>query len=143
MKVKFKKIHPDALIPSYAKPGDFGLDLTAVSIINKNAHQVMYDTGIAVEIPDGYGGFVFPRSSVSNRGLDLSNSTGVIDSQYRGSIRLVFNFTPSHPYSEGEYKVGERIGQLIILPYPIIEPVESDTLSETERGAGGFGSTGK
>lgn len=143
MQVKFKKMHPDAVIPSYAKPGDFGLDLTAVSIVNKSTHQIMYDTGIAVEIPEGYGGFVFPRSSISKRGLDLSNSTGVIDSQYRGSIRLIFNFTDSYPYSEGEYTVGERIGQLIILPYPIIEPVESDSLSETERGEGGFGSTGK
>lgn len=143
MKVKFKKVSPDAVIPSYAKPGDVGLDLTAISIIDNNHLTVTYDTGIAVEIPEGYAGFIFPRSSIRDYSLSLTNSVGAIDSNYRGSIRATFARGKDSQDQRPIYVPGERIGQLVIMPYPIIEPVEADKLSDTVRGEGGFGSTGK
>lgn len=151
MKIKFKKLHPDAIIPSYSKAGDAGLDLTALSI-EISAGLVEYGTGLAVEIPVGYVGLIFPRSSIYKTGQRLSNSVGVIDSGYRGEIRFKFYTDTFWSNSEKcymvdsegeEYQIGDRIGQLIILPYPQIEPEEVDELSETSRGEGGFGSTGR
>ena len=139
IKVRFKKLHTDAIIPSYAKPGDAGMDLTATSIIDE-AFQVTYGTGIAVEIPGGYVGLIFPRSSIRKYQLQLSNSVGVIDSGYRGEIQFTFNKTGGVPSKK--YEVGDRIGQLIIMPFPTIIPIESNDLSDSERGTGGFGSTG-
>jgi dUTP pyrophosphatase len=138
MNVKIKKLHKDAVIPFYAKPGDAGMDLTAVTEEwDENETTVTYDTGLAIEIPEGYVGLVFPRSSVSKTSLVLANSVGVIDSGYRGSIMLKFKYL-----EEGfVYDVGDRIGQLVIIPYPQISFEEVDELSETERGEGGFGST--
>lgn len=141
MKVGIKKLHPDAVIPKYAKTGDAGLDLTAVEIINSDGFQVTYKTGLAFEIPLGFVGLLFPRSSVRNYQLDLSNAVGVIDSGYRGEIQFTFNKLAGIPSKK--YEVGDRIGQLIIMPYPEIELVELDTLSSSERGEGGFGSSGK
>lgn len=140
MKVKIKKLHQDAVIPVYAKPGDAGLDLTAISESwNEDNSMVTYDTGLAVEIPEGHVGLLFPRSSVSKTTLNLANSVGVIDSGYRGSIMLKFRYL-----EEGDvYDVGDRVGQLLILPYPAIEFEEVEELSSTERGEGGFGSTGR
>lgn len=140
MKVKIKKIDANAVIPKYAKPGDAGLDLTATSEEwNDDNTMVTYGTGLAVEIPEGYVGLVFPRSSVSKTTLNLTNSVGVIDSGYRGEIMFKFRYL-----EEGMiYDVGDRIGQLIIMPYPQIEFEEVEDLSSTERGEGGFGSTGK
>ena len=140
MIVKIKKLHPDTVIPVYAKPGDAGLDLVATEKLTETAKQVSYGTGLAVEIPEGYVGLVFPRSSVRKYELVLSNSVGVIDSGYRGEIQLTFNKALSYAI---KYEKGDKIGQLIILPYPTINLVEVDELSETERGEGGFGSTGK
>ena len=140
VKVRFKKLHPEAIIPSYAKPGDAGMDMTAISIMDDEGFQVTYGTGIAVEIPEGYVGFIFPRSSIRKYQIELTNSVGVIDSGYRGEIQLTFNKTAGVPSKR--YAVGDRIGQLIIMPYPTVIPIESDTLSDTERGQGGFGSTG-
>lgn len=138
MNVKIKKLHKDAVIPSYAKPGDAGMDLTAVTEFwNRDYSTVTYDTGLAVEIPEGYVGLVFPRSSVSKTTLILANSVGVIDSGYRGSIMLKFKY----PEEGLVYEVGDRIGQLVIIPYPQITFEEVEELSETERGTGGFGST--
>ena len=139
IKVRFKKLHTAAIIPSYAKPGDAGMDLTATSIIDE-AFQVTYGTGIAVEIPEGYVGLIFPRSSIRKYQLQLSNSVGVIDSGYRGEIQFTFNKTGGVPSKK--YEVGDRIGQLIIMPFPTIIPIESNDLSDSERGTGGFGSTG-
>lgn len=141
MQVKFKKLHTDAIVPSYAKPGDAGMDMTAISIMDDEGFQVTYGTGIAVEIPEGYVGLIFPRSSIRKYQIELSNSVGVIDSGYRGEIQFTFNKTAGVPSKK--YAVGDRIGQLIIIPYPTIIPIESDSLSDTERGEGGFGSTGK
>lgn len=141
MKVKIKKLHPDAVIPKYAKPGDAGMDLTAVSVEDEYYNgNVVYNTGLAFEIPEGYVGLLFPRSSNSKKGLLLSNSVGVIDSGYRGEVSFKFKVLNS---SMGIYKVGERIGQILIVPYPQIEFEEVEELSETERGTGGYGSTGK
>jgi len=140
VKVRFKKLHPEAIIPSYAKPGDAGMDMTAISIMDDEGFQVTYGTGIAVEIPEGYVGFIFPRSSIRKYQIELTNSVGVIDSGYRGEIQFTFNKTAGVPSKR--YAVGDRIGQLIIMPYPTVIPIESDTLSDTERGQGGFGSTG-
>lgn len=136
-KVKFKKLHSDAVAPSYAKDGDAGLDLTATHMTFEE-NFIEYGTGIAVEIPHGYVGLVFPRSSVSKKeNFYLKNSVGVIDSGYRGEIKLRFNVSDDH------YTVGDKVGQLIILPYPTIQLEEVETLSSTERGDGGFGSSGK
>tara|TARA_A100001515_G_scaffold140081_1_gene135370 strand:- start:2111 stop:2527 length:417 start_codon:yes stop_codon:yes gene_type:complete len=136
MKVKIKKLSPDAKVPRYAKSGDACMDLYAVShTIDKYGNQV-YDTQIAMEIPEGYVGLVFPRSSVSKTGLTLRNSVGVIDSGYRGPIMLKFSG------EAGSYLAGDRVGQIMILPYPQIEYVEVNQLSDSERGSGGFGSTG-
>jgi dUTP pyrophosphatase len=142
MKVKIKKLVSEAVIPKYAKPGDAGLDLTATSLqLNPGIEQVTYGTGLAVEIPEGYVGLIFPRSSISKMSLDLSNSVGVIDSSYRGEIMFKFNLRLETNDSY-VYKVGDRIGQLIIIPYPSIELEEADELSDTDRGTGGFGSSG-
>lgn len=138
MQVKIKKLHPDAVIPKYAKDGDAGLDLTAVdSTYYSNENIVVYNTGLSIEIPKGYVGLVFPRSSIANYGVRLTNCVGVIDSGYRGEILAKFDYNGLMP----EYYAGDRIAQLIIMPYPEIEFVEVDELSETERGIGGYGST--
>lgn len=140
MKLKFKKLHPDAVIPSYAKHGDAGMDLTAVSReFDRDNRIIEYDTGIAVEIPVGYVGLVFQRSSVFKVNLILSNSVGVVDSFYRGPIKFKFRFDSNS--TKSIYNVGDRIGQLIIMPYPQIEPVEVDELDMTNDRGGGFGST--
>lgn len=139
MKVKIKRLHKDAVIPSYAKPGDAGLDLVATNIISFDKEQVVYGTGIAVEIPEGYVGLVFPRSSIRKYEQYLSNSVGVIDSGYRGEIQATFN---SRFYADVKYQVGDKIAQLIIMPYPHIDFEEVNELSETERADGGHGSTG-
>ena len=141
MKIKVKKINENAVIPKYSKPGDAGLDLTAVSIVSDTSSQVIYDTGLAIEIPEEHVGLIFPRSSICNYELELSNSVGVVDSGYRGTIRFVFNKT--NGIDSLKYKVGDRIGQLLILPYPEIELVEVNELNDSERGHTGFGSTGK
>ena len=140
MKVKIKKLHPDAVIPSYAKHGDAGMDLTAISEKwNEDNSMVTYDTGLAVEIPSGHVGLIFPRSSVSKTTLSLANCVGVIDSGYRGNIMVKYRYL-----EEGNvYDVGDRVAQMIILPYPQVEFEEVEELSNSERNDGGFGSTGK
>jgi|LauGreDrversion4_2_1035121.scaffolds.fasta_scaffold18029_4 dUTP pyrophosphatase len=138
--IKIKKLNPNAVIPSYSKSGDAGMDLTAVSIDYDGDTNVVYGTGLSMEIPNGYVGLVFPRSSNSKKDLYLTNHVGVIDSGYRGEIMLKFRKTKE--VIPRYYEVGDRVGQIIILPYPTIKFVESEELSSTERGEGGFGSTG-
>lgn len=152
MNVKVKKLNDKAIIPAYSKPGDAGLDLTATSK-SYEGDNVVYGTGLAIEIPEGYVGLLFPRSSLSNYDLSLTNSVGVIDSGYRGELIFKFKETLKQPYQtdNGEYtqadgrayKVGERIGQLLIIPYPKVELVEVKELSSSERGSGSYGSSGK
>jgi dUTP pyrophosphatase len=142
MEVKIKKLHPDAFIPVYSKPGDAGLDLTATSIDDDSYGNIIYGTGLAIEIPEGHVGLLYPRSSNSKTDLYLTNHVGVIDSGYRGEIMI--KFRPINGIEDAYiYAVGDRIGQLIIMPYPSIKFVETDELSDTDRGDGGFGSTGK
>lgn len=141
MKVRFKKLSDNAVIPSYAKPGDAGMDLTATSVEWDNDKCCfVYGTGLAVEIPAGHVGLIFPRSSICKYPLMLSNHVGVIDSGYRGEIRFFFRLTSMSP---SKYEVGDRIGQMIILPFPMIDIEESSELSSSERGTGGFGSSGQ
>jgi len=138
---KIKKLHPNAVIPSYSKEGDAGMDITATEIIGNTTSQVTYGTGIAVEIPKGYVGLVFPRSSIRKMELELSNSVGVIDSGYRGEIQATFNKT--NGLDSIKYDVGDRIVQIMVIPYPNVVFTEVEELSDSERGNGGFGSTGK
>ena len=141
MQVRVKRLHEEATIPAYSKPGDAGLDLTAVRILSNDSNQVTYGTGLALEIPVDYVGLIFPRSSIRKYELALTNSVGVIDSGYRGEIQFTFHKT-SHS-SSTIYDIGDRIGQLVIIPYPQVQLVEETNLSETERGENGFGSSGQ
>ena len=141
MKVNFKKIDRHAVIPRQTA-GNAGMDMTAIKS-ELNDYYVEYDTGIAAEIPEGYVGLLFPRSSISKTSLVLANSVGVVDSSYRGTIKFRFKNIAKHHKTAHIYTIGDRIGQLVIIPYPSIESVEVKELSETDRGEGGFGSTGK
>lgn len=136
MKIKIKKLHPDAVIPKYLRHGDAGMDVYAVSVEIKDKY-VEYKTGLSFEIPENYVMLIFPRSSITDKDLIMKNCVGVLDSGFRGELKLRFK-------KEGEdiYKAGERIGQLLIFPYPNIELEEVNELSETSRGKGSFGSTG-
>lgn len=145
MKVKVKKIFDEAQIPKYAHSTDAGMDLYAISRTCDDDNNLVYGTGLAFEIPEGYVGLLFPRSSNAKKDLLMSNSVGVIDSGYRGEVKIKYKMLPTincHRTFQ-HYELGERIGQLIILPYPKIEFEEVDELSETDRGEGGYGSTGK
>ena len=162
LKVKIKKLNENAVIPTYAKYGDAGMDLVATSEYYDDDGNIVYGTGLAFEIPKGYVGLLFPRSSNAKKQIILSNSVGVIDSCYRGEVMLKFKSSASS-FSlktliklifnqdakmtlinklSASYCIGERIGQIIILPYPKIEFEEAEELSETERNTGGYGSTG-
>jgi dUTP pyrophosphatase len=149
MKVKIKKTHKDAVIPEYSRQGDAGLDLTAISRdwkYSDGGGYYEYGTGLSIEIPEGFVGLIFPRSSQSNVNQLLTNHVGVIDSNYRGEIKFRFKSVYQTVTELNEdfniYKTGDRIGQLIIIPYPPIEFEEVDELSETIRGDQGFGSSG-
>jgi len=145
MIVKFKKLHEKASIPKQGSAGAAGFDLTAVSIKEVEIDGIIsyfeYDTGISLDIPPGFVGYLFPRSSISNKGLSLANSVGVIDSDYKGSIKL--RMYSSAVSNEEQYVIGERVGQLIIMPIPDVTFQEVNELSTSKRGKGGFGSTGK
>lgn len=138
IELKIKKLHPDAVIPSYAKLGDAGIDLTATEKSYDEHGNAVYKIGLAFEIPLGYVGLLFPRSSNSKQDLILSNSVGVIDSGYRGEVMLKFKRVGTQEYLEGE-----RVAQLVIMKLPFVEIIEVDELSSSERGDGAFGSTGK
>ncbi|MCM1166410.1 MAG: hypothetical protein NC401_10440 [Ruminococcus sp.] len=203
MKIKFSKLLNEAIVPTKAHATDAGFDLTATSRTFDEHGALVYGTGIAVEIPEGYVGLVFPRSSVARYDIALSNCVGVIDAGYRGEIMAkfkpalvyvdnaltptkgigthandhigtvqtdpetqsvtfsgadgVFGDYPDEPRMLKQiteeisqctlnpriYEIGERIAQLIIIPIPDVEFIEVDTLSESERGVGGYGSTGR
>lgn len=147
MDVKIKKLNEDAVIPTYAHDTDAGLDLVVTSYEYKDdIHCHVYGTGLAVEIPEGYVGLLFPRSSNRKTESYLTNHVGVVDSGYRGEIMLSFK---TRDYKEGEiqqlhkpYEVGDKVAQLIIMPYPKIKFVEVDKLSDSDRGENGHGSSG-
>lgn len=151
--VLIKRLYKDSKIPSYSKPGDAGMDIYAHSVKsaeNNRDPYIEYGTGIAVKIPDGYVGLLFPRSSISKTPYILANSVGVVDSGYTGEIKLRFK-VDSTVMSHSEvgnvnveyYDIGDKIGQLMVIPFPQVELQEVDELPTTERGEGGFGSTGK
>ncbi len=140
MKINVKKLNDQAVIPKYAKSGDAGLDLIATSKTETELF-VEYGTSLAFEIPEGYVGYIFPRSSISKYHLDLANSVGVVDSGYRGEVMVRFKKTLDRPHAN-LYNVGDKVCQLIVMPYPKVELVEVSDLSNTERGSGGFGSSG-
>lgn len=186
LKIRFKKLSPNAVMPTKAHSTDAGFDLTATSCVFDKDGNATYGTSLAVEIPSGFVGLIFPRSSIAKKDLALSNSVGVIDSSYRGEIKFKFKPTLLYidrgsvgkdendyegtdqtdirtqevsfhgrngkypdvgkgclPFPPRVYQVGQRIGQLIIMPYPEVEFEEADELSESDRGDGGFGSTGE
>lgn len=143
MKVNIKKLHENTVLPAYAKPGDMGMDVVAIDYEFDAKYQChVYHTGLAFEIPKGYGMFIFPRSSNRKTDAYLCNSVGVLDSGYRGELMLCFKNRDPQDITP-PYNIGDRVGQIIIMPYPQIEFVEAAELSLTERGEGGFGSTGK
>lgn len=160
MKIKVKLLNENAVLPKYAHSGtDMGADITCTSVeYQEEKDRFVYHTGLAFEIPKGFGMLIFPRSSNTKTESYLPNSVGILDSGYRGELMFIYKLRDSlrsiiSGISEehrnefiinnyAPYQVGDRIGQVVILPYPIIEYVESNELSETERGAGGFGSTG-
>lgn len=139
--LKVKKIAENAIIPKYAKAGDAAMDLTATSKEWDELNEVVvFGFGIAMEIPPGHVGLIFPRSSNYKVPLTLSNCVGVIDSGYRGEIKAMFRPT-GRPRKN--YEVGDRICQIIIMPIPQVEVVEVEQLSTSERGESGFGSSGQ
>lgn len=138
MKVKIKKLVKNAVIPSYSKEGDAGLDLTITSFQVLDQEHIKYNFGLSLEIPEGHVGYIFPRSSCYKKRQLLSNCVGVIDSGYRGEVSAVFIGVP-----ESRYDVGDRCAQIIIMPYPKVEFVEVNNLTDTDRGKSGYGSTGE
>lgn len=186
MKVKIKRLHEDAVMPKKAHATDAAFDLVATSRVFDDEGNVTYGTGLAFEIPEGYAGLVFPRSSICRKDLSLSNAVGVIDAGYRGEVTAKFRPTlvvanrdtvgkdkdDYHgreetdwekqlvtfngrmetypdvgkgylPFPPRMYEAGDRIAQMIIMPFPQVEFEEAESLSETERGEGGYGSTGR
>ena len=144
MKVRIQKLDENAILPTYGTEFSAGADLYALidGSIEIAPHQtVLLHTGIAVEIPEGYVGLVFARSGLAiKHGIGLLNSVGVIDSDYRGEICVGVINQLKEAYT---INPDERIAQLVIMPVSLITPVEADELDETQRGEGGFGSTGK
>ena len=154
MKIKIKKLSESAVIPTKAHTSDAGFDLTATSCHIDNHGAMVYGTGIAMEIPEGYVGLVFPRSSIAKKDMVLSNCVGVIDSGYRGEIMAKFKPTNFFNYYEcgreidcpidgSIYGIGDRIAQIIIMPIPAVEFEVVTALADSDRGDGGYGSTGK
>lgn len=149
MKVKIKKLSDDAVIPNYAHSTDAGLDLTAVNYEYLEKYDChVYGTDLAVEIPEGYVGLIFPRSSNRKKEAYMCNHVGIIDSGYRGEVMISFKNRTMNlnegviPELTKPYEIGDKVAQLIIMPYPKIEFVEVDELSDSDRGENGHGSTG-
>ena len=141
IEISVARVRENAQVPARAYAGDAGLDLAACEPVELGpGERAVVPTGLAVAIPHGYAGFVQPRSGLAAKhGIAVVNSPGLIDSGYRGEIRVVLLNTDSHRTWAAE--AGERIAQLVILPVPEVEVVEVDDLSESERGARGFGSS--
>lgn len=169
MKVKIKKVHPDAVIPQYATEFSAGMDLTVIDWKIDEYGNKVYHTGLAFEIPKGYAGFIFPRSSNAKKNLWLTNSVGIIDADYRGEVTLKYKTTlrimtsfwlrlrmffgkllstddtikVTNVWDNQDYQIGDKCGQIVIMPFPKIEFEEVEELSTTQRGTGGYGSTGR
>lgn len=142
MNVKIKRLDSNAKIPTYANPGDAGMDIYATSM-KFTEDYIEYGTGLSFEVPEGYVMLIFPRSSISNKDLVLTNSVGVLDSGYRGELRFRFKkLKEAGKLRMDLYNPGDKIGQIMIIPYPTIEFEEVESLSDSVRGVGGFGSSG-
>jgi dUTP pyrophosphatase len=142
VRISVKRLDPGLPLPRYARAGDAGLDLHAAARVEIAAGaRAMVPTGLAVAIPPGFAGFVLPRSGLALRhGLTLLNTPGLIDAGYRGEVQvLLINHDPSTAVT---VERGERIAQLVVQAVETVELVEVDELSTSERGPGGFGSTG-
>jgi len=143
MNIKFKRLTENAIAPVKAHAADAGFDLTCSSItteINERGQLIIvYHTGLAFEIPEGYFGALVPRSSIANKTLTLTNCIGVIDAGYRGEVMAKMKATTD--VIPAVYKEGERFAQLLILPVPEVQFEESTELSESDRGENGYGST--
>ena len=140
MKVKIKKTHPNGKIPTYATDGSGAFDFySAEDVVVHENYAKAINLGVAMEVPDGHVLLLFPRSSIGkNTGLRMPNSVGMIDSDYRGTIHALYD----NVWSGHIVSAGDRIAQGIIVPIPKVEFEEVEELSTTERGEGGFGSTG-
>jgi dUTP pyrophosphatase len=143
MELKVRRLRPDAVVPTRAYAGDAGLDLSACEGVELGpGERAVVGTGLAVAIPEGHAGFVQPRSGLAARhGLSIVNTPGLVDSGYRGEVTVVLVNTD--PRETFVVEPGMRIAQLVVLPVPEVEPVEADELPPTERGAGGYGSSGR
>jgi dUTP diphosphatase len=144
MEILAKRLHPDAVVPTYAKDGDAGCDLVAVEscTLRAGGGRAMVATGIAVAIPEGHGGFVLPRSGLASRhGVTLANAPGLIDAGYRGEVKVALvNLDPEHDY---EVEKGDRIAQLVVMSVTSPPILVVEELPESSRGVGGFGSSGR
>ena len=137
-----KRLDPDVELPGYAYEGDAGLDLRAnVDIDIAPFERKLIPTGLAVAIPEGFAGFVQPRSGLALKsGLSMANTPGLINAHYRGELKVIaVNLDANEPIHISK---GERIAQLVIQRVPVVSLMEVDRLDETDRGAGGFGSSG-
>lgn len=150
MEVNIKRLSEKAVIPQYAHDDDAGLDLIAISYEYKQDIDChVYGTGLAIEIPKGHVGLIYPRSSNRKTNAYMTNHVGVVDSGYRGEVMISFKnrcMTPNDGVNTSlsrPYEIGNKVAQLIIIPYPKIKFIEVDELSSTDRGEGGHGSTGK
>lgn len=142
MTIKFKKLHKDAKAPTQGKEGDACWDITCVDVtVGEEERYLVYKTGLAIEIPEDHVGLIFPRSSLSNHDMWMANHVSVIDPGYRGevTIRMKLAGTIEGPKI---YQTGDRIVQMMIIPRPFLEWKEVEELSTTQRGTGGYGSTG-
>ena len=140
--LKIKRLDPGVELPSYAYSGDAGLDLrSAEDVTIAPNERRLVSTGLAVAIPEGYAGFVMPRSGLALReGLSMANTPGLIDSHYRGELKIcAVNLDNERPI---HIERGERVAQLVIMRVPYVNLIEASELDETDRGAGGFGSSG-
>jgi dUTP pyrophosphatase len=142
--IRFRRTTPDAIVPSYAHEGDAGMDLCATRDVTlRPGESAMVGSGIAIQLPRGFAGFVHARSGLGSKGLVIKHSTGVIDSGYRDEIKVVlFNNNPITSDRVFHVKKGDRVAQLVIQHVACATMVEVDSLEETERGTGGFGSSG-
>lgn len=155
--IKIKRLDERAVLPTKAYPTDAGFDMTAISLEYDEYGNAVFGFGWAFEIPEGYGGFLFPRSSATKYDVEMNNSVGIVDCWYRGEVKAKFRPISTKPvrgsqtdsvevYCDGKariFKVGEKVAQMVILKLPQVEFVESDELSDTPRGAGGWGHSGK
>ncbi len=144
MNINVKKVNENAILPHRATALSAGADLYACisqDVVIGPSERMLIPTGIAMAIPESYGGFIFPRSGTASKfGISLSNCVGVIDSDYRGEIKIAII---NHSNESYIIKNGDRIAQMVIMPVDLCSYEECDTLDETDRGEGGFGSTGK